>query len=259
MWQSQLEEILRKEIRKPPKKKKRQSRFKSKALILVFSVIFLVIGWVTIAHGMSLPMMFRAFNQMFSGGPTQDITVTANPHAGVLPPIDLTVTYVSDTDLLVEWINDTLAAGTAIVVNYTHYPATRTDGYVLYDDLGTSVHDISVNLDEYWGSYYVSAWSRDGAGVWTTGYTSTKYEVDMTALVGELQQWLLFAMLIVLIALSRWLRSPILKIVSGLASLGYGAYFISTNTESYVIIMIGVAFLILGLFQILTSYQGQKA
>jgi hypothetical protein len=257
MWQSQLEETLRKE--KPPKKKRRQFRFKSKVAILIGLVFLLVIGWVTIAHGMSLPMMFRAFHQMLSGGPTQDITVTANPHANVLPPIDLLVTYVSDTDLQVTWVNDILATGTMIVANCNHYPATRTDGYVLFDDLGISVDDVSVNLDEYWGSYYVSAWSQDVIGNWTATYTSAKYEVDMTALVAELQQWLMFVALIAFIALARWLHSPILKIASGVACLGYGAYFISQNTESYVVILIGVVFLILGLFQILTSYAGQKA
>ena len=68
---------------------------------------------------------------------------------------------------------------------------------------------------------------------------------------------ILFLMIpvVILVALAVWMRSPVLKITSGAASLAFGAYFISQNTESYVIIIIGVAFLILGLYQILTSFR----
>jgi len=59
----------------------------------------------------------------------------------------------------------------------------------------------------------------------------------------------------VLVVLSVWLHSPVMKIVSGIASLGFGANFISTDPESYIIIIIGVAFLILGLYQMLTSFR----
>ena len=67
----------------------------------------------------------------------------------------------------------------------------------------------------------------------------------------------LFLMLavIALIVLSVWMHSPVLKITSGGDSLAYGAYFISQDMESYIIIIIGVAFLILGLYQILTSFR----
>ena len=113
-----------------------------------------------------------------------------------------------------------------------------------------SIFDISVNLNEYWGNYYVSAWSQGADGTWTTEYISAEYEVDMTALVAEMQQWLLFLVLVFVNALAFWKgeQRRFLWVIPAFANVIIGLLFMSGVTQYSATWVIGFAVVMLGLY-----------
>jgi hypothetical protein len=221
-------------------------------LIVSVSILAITIGYAVIAQAMPAKIAMQTLRTMFGFSATSTITVTNTPfYSSVLyPPSNLLVTYVNDSDLLVSWDLGNEAANTEIIANYNHYPTTRTDGYVLYDSTGTSVDDISVNLNEYWGNYYVSAWSQGANGIWTTEYISAEYEVDMTALVAEMQQWLLFLVLVFVNALAFWKgeQRRFLWVIPAFANVIIGLLFMSGVTQYSATWVIGFAVVMLGLY-----------
>jgi hypothetical protein len=114
---------------------------------------------------------------------------------------------------------------------------------------------MSVNLDEYWGTYYVSGWSSDGAGNYSVNYATAKYEVDMTALVGAMQDWLMFIIVVFFIALAFWQRSNFLSIIGGMITIGFAVYWVSINPLSFLYIMEGIAMAGIGLYMLITVGQ----
>jgi hypothetical protein len=225
-------------------------RLTRRSLIAVTAVLIISIGYFAIAGAMPISKAIKAVEMLFTFGSTSTITVTNTPLFGLEAPTQLTVTYITDSDVRVTWTIGNMAVNTEIVANYNHYPTSRTDGYVLYDSTGTYVDDLSVNLNEYWGTYYVSGWSQDVDGYWTTDYSSAKYEVDMTALVAEMQQWLLFALLVALNALVFWkvdkhkffwVIGAIIDITSGLLFAATAVQWTMTWVLGFMIAIVGLA------------------
>ena len=182
---------------------------------------------------------------MFSA--SGNITITSTPLFGLQPPVNLQVTYVNDSNLDVSWEMGNAAIITMIVANYNHYPTSPEDGYVLYDGPSTDINDTSVNINEYWGNYYVSAWSENNTGTWTTDYSTAGYEVDMTALVGVLR-WAFIFIWVTLMILSHVMRNLYQthgragERNTGYLTDGIGQYVIFKSLGTGIII-IGVYFL----------------
>jgi len=183
--------------------------------------------------------------QLFS--PFAHVTITAVPTWGSMPPTDFTVQQIGE-DIICNWTNSPTGVATMIRAKFGDYPADMTDGYEVFYGAGSTAIDTGVNLDENISTIFYVAYAENAFGVWST-------PVSAILEASSMQNLILLGAVLALVVTSQWLRSPVLKITSGAGSLAYGGYFISQNMESYVIIIIGVAFLILGLYQILTSFR----
>jgi hypothetical protein len=128
---------------------------------------------VLIALGISL-----IFPCMVQASTTADVTITA---FGVIiaSPSGFTITYVSDYQVDLNWINPPTSVLTMVRVAYGHSPTSITDGYELYSGNGTSFSDTSISLTTPDIIYY-SAWSQNGAGVWSPIYSSATTEDIMS-------------------------------------------------------------------------------
>lgn len=94
-----------------------------------------------------------------------DVTVTARGYI-CGSPSGLTATYISETNVQLDWTKGEDAANTIIVAKYGTAPTSRSDGYIVYSGNGTMASDIGVNLDETATYVYYRAWAQNAAGVW---------------------------------------------------------------------------------------------
>lgn len=105
---------------------------------------------------------------------TQDVTVYATPllSSGIT---GFTITYISDTQLDLDWGFSGNATGIMIRAKYGAYPAdipsantTPSDGYLVYSGNGTSVSDTSMDFNQNLGILYYAAWAQKADGTWFT-------------------------------------------------------------------------------------------
>jgi hypothetical protein len=114
---------------------------------------------------------------------TQDVTVTAT---GIIcgTPSGLTLTYVNDNQVDIDWTVGVGSDSTMIRAAYGDYPTSITDGYLVYQGAGNHASDTGVSLaDEVQGIYY-RAWAAK-AGVWTGTYASNWFG-DNVMLIGDM-------------------------------------------------------------------------
>lgn len=226
-----------------------------RSLIAVAAILIISIGYVAIADAMPMHEAIPVIEKSFTFGASDTVTVTNTPFYTVPnllnPPSDLTANYITLSDVALAWQKGTGAVNTEIVVNYDHYPVSRTDGYVAYNGTGTNVDDTAVDPEQCFGNYYISAWSEDALGNWTDNYTIG--EVDMTALVAEMQQWLAFALLVALNTLVFWqtgLDKPrnFFWVIGAIVNIIVGLQFAATDTEWSITWTLGFLIVILGLY-----------
>jgi hypothetical protein len=103
------------------------------------------------------PVVVQAAN------PTVTITVSGWV---VGTPSGLTITYVNDYQVDLEWVKGEAAANTMVRAKYGSMPTSRTDGYEVYCGDGTSCSDTGVNFDESPSTVYYRLYSQNEAGVW---------------------------------------------------------------------------------------------
>ena len=220
----------------------------SKWTVLIFVAIAAV--FVGTAAVLAEPLQQAITDAIGLFSASGNITITSTPMFGLQVPTNIQVTYVNDSDLDVSWEMGNAAVNTMIVANYNHYPISPEDGYVLYDGPATNINDTSVNINEYWGNYYVSAWSQGNDGAWTTDYSSAEYGVDMTALVGVLTEWAFLFIWVTLMILSHVMHDIFIKLMVVPVSVVLGAYIMGLGNTAInkgfgiVIIIIGVYFLL---------------
>jgi len=94
-----------------------------------------------------------------------EVTVTATGYI-CGEPGGLTATYISETNVQLDWVKGVNAANTIIVAKYGVAPTSRSDGYTVYSGNGTTYNDIGVSLDETATYVYYKAWSQNIGGVW---------------------------------------------------------------------------------------------
>lgn len=120
------------------------------------------------------------------------VTIYATPGAsgGIT---GFTITYISDTQLDLNWGFAGDAINVMIRAKYGAYPANipdiftePSDGYLVYSGNATSVSDTSMNFDQNPGILYYVAWAQKADGTWFTdihtGWKESK-EVILIALI----------------------------------------------------------------------------
>jgi hypothetical protein len=110
-----------------------------------------------------------------------------------------TVTYVSDTEMDLNWTLDASSAAQNIMIRakYGSYPANipdentvPTDGYLVFYGDGfatTSVIDTSMDMNQNLGTLYYTAWAQKADGTWYTTMSTNSEEskeVILIALLG---------------------------------------------------------------------------
>jgi len=75
------------------------------------------------------------------------------------PPTNLILTDLGANTITVEWVKGVNTTNTMVRTSRTDYPATVSDGELLYYDTGTTVNVTGWNLD--FSTLYVSAWGYD--------------------------------------------------------------------------------------------------
>lgn len=124
-----------------------------------------------------------------------DIDVKARAYIAGAPQ-GFTVTWVSDTDILLTWTTGADAVNTMVRAKYGSYPTDITDGYLVYEGPAESYHDTSMNLDETASLIYYRAWSQNAAGVWTL------YDESSGGFIGG--AWVLLIMLALIPVALTW-------------------------------------------------------
>lgn len=86
-------------------------------------------------------------------------------------PDGLTLTYISDTEIHIEWEPNPAADITMVRAAYGHLPEDTEDGYEVYRGVGTNCTDDAVDLATPSIIYY-RGWSGDVGGNWTAYFGS---------------------------------------------------------------------------------------
>lgn len=132
--------------------------------------------WIRIISGIFLGLMLLLVSTTFvraDGPPDVEITV----YAWVVgSPSGLTLTYINDQEIELEWAKGEDAQNTMVRAKYGSAPTSRTDGYLVYYGDGTSCTDTEVDLDELSEDYfddeamdfniYYRLWSQNEGGAW---------------------------------------------------------------------------------------------
>lgn len=103
-----------------------------------------------------------------------DVTVTSRGYVSGSPS-GLTATYISETNVQLDWVKGDNAENTVIIAKFGSEPTNRSDGYIVYSGNGTTTNDIGVSLDETATYVYYKAWSQSIGGVWETIGSNTAW------------------------------------------------------------------------------------
>jgi hypothetical protein len=146
-----------------------------------------------------------------AANPVVHITVSAWV---VGAPSGLTITYVSDYQVDLEWLKGEAAANTMVRAKYGSEPVSRTDGYEVYYGDGTSCSDTGVNFEESASTVYYRLFSQNGAGAW-----------EKEGISGFLENPNMLLIALIVLSLGLMVASYMLK-KSFLAFAACGAWFI---------------------------------
>jgi len=100
---------------------------------------------------------------VLASNPTVTITVSAWV---VGTPSGLVITYISDTEVQLDWTKGAGAENTMVRASYGRAPENRDDGYLVYYGDGITATDTGVNFDEGVADVYYRVWSQSATGTW---------------------------------------------------------------------------------------------
>jgi len=133
-------------------------------VLAVIAILAISIMPIAVFAGSSVTVIITA-TPMFTGGITS-----------------FTITYISDTQLDLDWTVDITVDLVMIRAKYGEYPAdipdedtTPSDGYLVYYGNGLAVSDTSMDFDTNLGILYYKAWAQKPTGKWYVN-TSTGLE-----------------------------------------------------------------------------------
>ncbi len=195
---------------------------------------------VVLILNLSLPITTSAAHSV-------DVTITAFP-GGLWPPTGFVVTWVSDTDVKLDWVPPIEAVATHIRMKVGEAPTSPTDGYPVYTGAGTTTNDLSSNLDEMAGTVYYSAWSVGGDDSFSVEHAEGSVEgAGMLAIAATLAFFGILAAVALLNALAFQQNNIFLYVLMTPINITYGLYYASTSTLRHEFI-VGVVVAIIGLF-----------
>ena len=137
----------------------------------------LVLSWLI------LPTPVQAAN------PVVTITVSAWV---VGAPGGLTITYIDNNTLRIDWVKGVDAENTMVRAKYGSAPIGITDGYQVYYGTGVTVNDTSVDVDNTINELYYTAFSQNIDGDWGINGVSGVFESAVMILIALLLLSLVF-------------------------------------------------------------------
>jgi len=154
-----------------------------------------------------------------------DVTVKATGYICGAPT--LTVTWISDTELKLDWTPGADAVATMVRAKVGSMPEDRNDGYLVYNGIATTFTDTAVNLDIIGGDVYYKAWGANSDGIWE--------EAGDTTYIGGAGM-VLIALFALAVGVS-WMASRstyyLLKILAGVAWIGVATYWNNNPTPLF--------------------------
>jgi hypothetical protein len=122
-------------------------------------------------------------------GTSVNVTITATPMftAGIT---SFTITYISETQIDLDWTVDASVDQVMIRAKYGEYPANipdedtaPTDGYLVYYGNGLAASDTSMDFDSNLGTLYYKAWAQKADGHWYVATSTGFKESEVVALI----------------------------------------------------------------------------
>jgi len=104
-----------------------------------------------------------------------DVQVIAVPDMGDYIS-SFTVTYVSDTQVDLEWTYGAAVTNVMVRAKYGSAPTGISDGYLVYYGNALLASDTSMNFDENAGIIYYRIWGETTPGVYPTSATAMSRE-----------------------------------------------------------------------------------
>ncbi len=162
---------------------------------------------------------------MASSAPTVRITFAYG--SGLFPPSSFTVTRITDTHILLEWVPGASSNSTLIIAKIGSPPTSRADGYTVYYGNGTSANDTFTDLDVIGAKVYYAAFSENATGSWSADWSTGEAEgIGMTLIaLGMLAVGLTIAMFMS--------RNAMLGFPSVIMWAILGAYAYTTSTVAW--------------------------
>lgn len=178
----------------------------------------------------SVILLFVMAESVYAADPTVTITFSSKVTTGIT---GFTITYISDTQLDLDWGYEGDAVAIMIRAKYGEYPdditsenETPSDGYLVYSGNLTHASDTTMDFDENFGPLYYKAWGQKVDG---TYYINTN-EGNKESEKMELLFFLFFPLGLTYIAS----RSSfyLLKFIAGVSWWGLMAYWLANRPDS---------------------------
>jgi len=156
-----------------------------------------------------------------------DITVTARGYVGAAPS-GLTVAYISDYEVGLNWTKGVDIENTMIRVDWGRTPTSRTDGYLLYYGNATSyLHFTSIATGT--APIHYALWNQRADGMWVED--STTAEVSFMSLTVLFVATLILG-LALFIAAFRW-KDILLSYAAALTWMAIGFWWIVGDLTNF--------------------------
>jgi hypothetical protein len=163
--------------------------------------------------------------------------VTMTVSGWVLGSPILTVTWISDTEVRLDWLRSALLANAEVRMKIGEQPADHDDGYHVCSGNITTYTDTVIDLDQIINSVWYGLWIQDGEGNWSSlgsfGHVEGSGMIDISnslnSLADNMMPFMVIAMMLPL-GFFTWLTvkvdsdwgSPILAFVTGGISFFFG-------------------------------------
>lgn len=172
------------------------------------------------------------------------VVVVARPLYGIQPPWNLTATYIDAYTVDLAWVTGGLSTQTMIRAGVEDYPETPEDGRLVYLGDLEEFTDEGVDLEMHEYVYY-RAWGEDSGE-----YSEESSDATVVSVIMLTVGLILVTGLIILLAF--WKEDVFLHIVGSMAAIGFGAWWITTNT-GFIYIIEGMVAVAIGLYMIYST------
>jgi hypothetical protein len=216
-------------------------------------------------------LVFLAAPTVILAAKSADVNVNATPifTAGIL---SFTITYVTDTQIDLEWTVDPTVDKVMVRAKYGEYPhdipnehIAPSDGYLVYYGFEFSTVDTSMNFDENVGILYYKAWAQKPDGHW---YTATKTGQEESK---QMILWAVIGVAGILTFAAIISKNIVMAIVGGGSWWGVIAYIIAaqpanltngSNAQQIVVLVMAgasIGVLVYGVVKFVTNRRENEA